>query len=250
IINPFTVEEEINSQRADVADGWKKITDGEKAIADGKVEIASNKTKLSDGIKKLDAAEAKLKTQSAQLEAGIAQAQAAGAPQAQIDALIAQRAQIAGGFAEIRKQRAAIVAGQDKLVAAEAKLVSSADDLVTGKADLELADQLLKVSKNFGTVSNDGSVALATVQFDKPGAELEEPTKMAVVDLLKEANIPGVNIEFSQDLLRSVEGILGNCGHRAFHHAWYFCWCRSAADSGRDWRGRFRCGYLCTVIGD
>ncbi len=209
IINPFTVEEEINSQRADVADGWKKITDGEKAIDDGKVEIASNKTKLSDGIKKLDAAEAKLKTQSAQLEAGIAQAQAAGAPQAQVDALIAQRAQIAGGFAEIKKQRAAIVAGQDKLVEAEAKLVSSADDLVTGKADLELADQLLKVSKNFGTVSNDGSVALATVQFDKPGAELEEPTKMAVVDFLKEANIPGVNIEFSQDLLRSVEGILG-----------------------------------------
>lgn len=208
-LNPFSVEDEINSQRAEVIDGWKKITDGEQAIADGKAEIAANKIKLADGIKKLDDAEAKLKTQSAQLEAGIKQAQAAGAPAAQIQGMIAGRAQITGGFAEIKKQRAAIVAGQEKLVAAEVKIVTSAEDLVTGKADLQLADQLLKVSKNFSTVSNDGSVALATVQFEKPGAELEEPIKMAVVDSLKEANIPGVNIEFSQDLLRSVEGILG-----------------------------------------
>jgi RND superfamily putative drug exporter len=208
-LNPFAVEAEINSQRAEVADGWAKITDGEQAIIDGKTEIAANKIKLADGMKKLDEAEAKLKTQSAQLEAGIKQAQAAGAPAAQIQGMIAGRAQISGGFAEIKKQRDAIIDGQEKLVAAEVKIVSSSEDLVSGKADLELADQLLKVSKNFSTVSNDGSVALATVQFIKPGAELEEPIKMAVVDSLKAANIPGVNIEFSQDLLRSVEGILG-----------------------------------------
>jgi RND superfamily putative drug exporter len=209
IINPFTVEEEINSQRADVADGWKKITDGEKAIADGKVEIAANKTKLADGLVKIDEAEANLKAQLSLLELSIKQAQAAGAPEAQIQGMEASKKQISGGFAEMKKRRMAIVAGQEKLVAAEVKLETTGEELVTGKADLELADQLLKVSKNFGTVSNDGSVALATVQFDKPGAELEEPTKMAVVDLLTEANIPGVNIEFSQDLLRSVEGILG-----------------------------------------
>ena len=208
-LNPFSVEDEIIAQRAKVTDGWKKINDGEQAIVDGRAEIAANKIKLADGIKKLDAAEAKLKTQSAQLEAGIKQAQAAGAPAAQIQGMIAGRAQISGGFAEIKKQRAIIIDGQEKLVAAEVKIATSGEDLVTGKADLQLADQLLKVSKNFSTVSNDGSVALATVQFKKPGAELEEPIKMAVVDSLKQANIPGVNIEFSQDLLRSVEGILG-----------------------------------------
>ena len=208
-LNPFTIEAEINQKRADVADGWKKITDGEKAIVDGKAEIASNQAKLADGLAKLNAAEAKLQTQSAQLEAGIKQAQAAGAPEAQIQGMIAGRAQIAGGFAEIKKQRAAIIAGQVKIASAETKLVTSSADLVSGKSDLELADQLLKVSKNFSTVSNDGSVALATVQFTKPGAELEEPIKMAVVDSLEKANIPGVNIEFSQDLLRSVSGILG-----------------------------------------
>ena len=208
-LNPFTVETEINKKRADVADGWQKITDGEQAIADGKVEIAANKKKLADGLVKLDAAEADLKAKSAQLEAGIKQAQAAGAPAAQIQGMIAGRAQIAGGFAEIKKQRAAIVAGQAKIAAAETKLTTSSADLVSGKSDLELADQLLKVTKNFSTVSKDGSVALATIQFTKPGAELEEPIKKAVVDSLKQASLPGINIEFSQDLLRSVSDILG-----------------------------------------
>lgn len=208
-LNPFEIEAEINKQRDEVADGRQKLLDGEKALVDGEAEIAANKIKLADGLVKLDEAEKKLKAQSAQLEAGIKQAQAAGAPEAQIQGMMAGRAQITAGFAEIKKQRAVIIAGQEKLVDAEAKLVTSSADLVTGKADLELADQLLKVSKNFGTVSADGSVALATVQFIKPGAELEEPIKFAVVDSLEAANIPGVNIEFSQDLLRSVDGILG-----------------------------------------
>ena len=208
-LNPFEVEAEINKQRDEVADGRQEVLDGEQAIIDGEAEIAANKIKLADGLVKLDDAEKKLKAQSAQLEAGIKQAQAAGAPEAQIQGMMSGRAQITAGFAEIKKQRAAITAGQEKLVDAESKLVTSSADLVTGKADLELADQLLKVSKNFGTVSADGSVALATVQFTKPGAELEEPIKFAVVDALEAANIPGVNIEFSQDLLRSVDGILG-----------------------------------------
>jgi RND superfamily putative drug exporter len=205
-LNPFEVEAEINKQRDEVADGRQEVLDGEQAIIDGEAEIAANKIKLADGLVKLDDAEKKLKAQSAQLEAGIKQAQAAGAPEAQIQGMMSGRAQITAGFAEIKKQRAAITAGQEKLVDAESKLVTSSADLVT---DLELADQLLKVSKNFGTVSADGSVALATVQFTKPGAELEEPIKFAVVDALEAANIPGVNIEFSQDLLRSVDGILG-----------------------------------------
>ena len=208
-LNPFTIDDELTTRRADVADGWKKLTDGEQDLVDGKAEIASNKIKLADGLAKLNAAEAKLKTQSAQLEAGIKQAQAAGAPDAQIQGMIAQRAQIAGGFAEIKKQRAVIVAGQEKLADAEEKLVTGAADLVSGKAELEVADKLLAVSKQFSTVSNDGSVALATIQFTLPGAELEEPIKEAVVASLEEAELPGITVEFSQDLLRSISEILG-----------------------------------------
>ncbi len=208
-LNPFEISDEIQASRDKVADGWEKLSTGEKELADGKLEIAANKTKLADGLEKLVAAEAKLKNQSAELEAGIAQAKAAGAPQAQIDAMVAGRAQIAGGFAEIKKQRAIIVAGQEKLAAAELKLVSGAEDLVSGKTELGYADQLMSASKNFSTVSADETVALATIQFDVPGMDVEETTRDAAVEKLKESNLPGINIEFSNDLTRSVSEILG-----------------------------------------
>ena len=208
-LNPFEIADEIKQSQDKVADGWAKLESGKKDLESGKAEIAANKIKLADGLAKLDAAEAKLKKQSAELEAGIAQMKAAGAPQAQIDALIANRAPIAAGFAEISKQRKIIESGQSKLVAAEVKLVSGEEELVSGKTELEYADQLMAASKNFSTVSADGTVALATIQFDVPGVDVEEPTREAAVEKLKEANLAGINIEFSQDLTRSVSEILG-----------------------------------------
>lgn len=208
-LNPFEIEAEIQANRDEVAKGWEALAKGEQELIDGKAEIAANETKLESGITKLDAAEAELKKKSAELEAGIAQAKAAGAPQQQIDGLIAGRAQILAGFAEIKKQRQAIADGQEQLRSAAAKLVTGAEELVSGKAELEIADQLLAASKNFSTVSADGTVALATVQFDVPGVDVEEPTRESVVEQLKEANLPGINIEFSQDLTRSVSEILG-----------------------------------------
>ncbi|MFM2031041.1 MAG: hypothetical protein RI927_661 [Actinomycetota bacterium] len=208
-LNPFEIADEIKQSQDKVADGWAKLESGKKDLESGKAEIAANKIKLADGLAKLDAAEAKLKKQSAELEAGIAQMKAAGAPQTQIDALIANRAPIAAGFAEISKQRKIIESGQSKLVAAEVKLVSGEEELVSGKTELEYADQLMAASKNFSTVSADGTVALATIQFDVPGVDVEEPTREAAVEKLKEANLAGINIQFSQDLTRSVSEILG-----------------------------------------
>ena len=149
-LNPFTIEAEIQKRKTEVADGWKKITDGEAAIVDGKAEIAANKIKISDGLVKLDAAEADLKKKSTQLEAGIAQMKAGGAPQAQIDPLIAQRAQIAGGFAEISASGVSVLAEMavplaeatadmvDKLLAEAAK--APADAAGKDAADKTVAD--------------------------------------------------------------------------------------------------------------
>lgn len=209
VINPFEVESEIEDRRAEVADGWQELADGEQELADGKAEIAKNKAKLAEGLAKLNKAEAKLNKQSKELEAGIKQMQAAGAPQAQIDAMIANRAQIAAGFAEIEKQRAKIVAGQTKIVEAETKLNDGLDELSNGKKDLEAAEQLLAASKNFSTVSVDGTVALATVQFKTSLIKVEEPVREAVVASLKEAELNNIEIEFSQELVRSISEILG-----------------------------------------
>jgi RND superfamily putative drug exporter len=208
-LNPFTIQSEINDRRQEAKDGEADLVQAEKDLLSGQAEIVANRKKLADGEKALDDAEAKLKTQSTQLEAGIAQATAAGAPQAQIDALIANRGQISGGLAEIKKQRATLVSGEKQLITAQVKVDSGKTDIESGKTELALAKQILEASANFSTVSKDGTVALATVQFTVPGADIEEPIRESVVESLKAANLPGINIEFSQDLTRSISGILG-----------------------------------------
>lgn len=208
-IDPFEVEKQIADGRAEVTDGAKQLVDGEKKIADGRKEIASNKTKLTDGLAKLEAAQKDLETQSSQLEAGIKQAQAAGAPQTQIDALIANRPKIAGGLSEIKKQRAAIVAGQAKLNAAEAKLNAAEQELTDAQPQLTDAQTILRTSENYSTVSSDKTVALATIQFSVSNNELEEPIREGVVSSLANADLNGVQVEFSQELTRSISEILG-----------------------------------------
>ena len=208
-LNPFTIQSEIEDRRQEAKDGEADLVQAEKDLVSGQAEIVTNRKKIADGEKALDEAEAKLKVQSTQLEAGIAQATAAGAPQAQIDALIANRAQISGGLAEIKKQRATLVSGERQLVTAQVKVDSGKTDIESGKTELAVAKQILEASANFSTVSKDGTVALATVQFTVPGADIEEPIRESVVESLKAANLPGINIEFSQDLTRSISGILG-----------------------------------------
>lgn len=208
-LNPFTIQTEIEDRRKEVQNGEADLIQGEQDLVSGQAEIIANRKKLADGKKSLDDAEEKLKAQSTQLEAGIAQATAAGAPQAQLDALIANRAQISGGLAEIKKQRATLVSGQEQLVAAQVKVDSGKTDIEDAKTELALAKQILEASANFSTVSKDGTVALATVQFTVPGADIEEPIRESVVESLKAADLPGINIEFSQDLTRSISGILG-----------------------------------------
>jgi RND superfamily putative drug exporter len=208
-LNPFTIQSEIEDRRQEAKDGEADLVQAEKDLVSGQTEIVTNRKKIADGEKALDEAEAKLKVQSTQLEAGIAQATAAGAPQAQIDALIANRAQISGGLAEIKKQRATLVSGERQLVTAQVKVDSGKTDIESGKTELAVAKQILEASANFSTVSKDGTVALATVQFTVPGADIEEPIRESVVESLKAANLPGINIEFSQDLTRSISGILG-----------------------------------------
>lgn len=208
-IDPFDVENQITDQRAEVADGAEQIVDGEKKIVDGRAEIAANEKKLADGLAKLKTAEADLKKKSAELEAGIKQAQAAGAPQQQIEAMIAGRAQITAGFTEIKKQRAVIVAGQSKLTAAEAKLEKAETELQDAKPQLADAEKILATTENYSTVSDDRTVALATIQFTVSNNQLEEPIRESVVESLSSADLEGVQVEFSQELTRSISEILG-----------------------------------------
>lgn len=194
-IDPFATAADLQKQRDEVIDGKAQIEQAKIDLADGQAQIDAGKPKLAK-------AETDLKAQSAQLEAAIAQAEAAGAPAANLAPLLANRAKIAGGLAEIEKQKAVLEASQAKINDGLAEIEANQDKLVYG-------EQLIRVIENFQTVSADGLTALATIQFEVPENEVEQSTTNEVVAKLSSLNLPNVQVEFSKSMVMTLDGILG-----------------------------------------
>lgn len=230
------------------AEAEAKIADGKVQIAEAKADIAVNEKKIKDGTAKLvssksqlDSAANQLKAAKAQLNAGKADyltakanlpaAQqgvafllstegptganylAAVAMLAQINAGIAQ---YEGGLAQYNTGKAQYDAGLQKYYAGAAALADGKKQLEDGKKllaekeqELLVGDRLFQASKGFGLLSKDEATAMAQIQFDKPGTQLETYQKTDVVDYIQSKPIPGVQVEFTKELTEMIGGLLG-----------------------------------------
>ncbi|WP_336923798.1 MMPL family transporter [Aquipuribacter sp. SD81] len=149
--------------------------------------------------------------------------------QQQVDELAAGEEQLAGARAELdagqqqldtaREQLAALPpeAQQDPEVAGRlAALDEQQAQLDAGRAELEaqarqadLGARLLAVSEGVRQVSEDGGTALGVVQFPEPLLEVPAETKEAVAAVLQDADVPGLQVELSQELVQEVPAIFG-----------------------------------------
>ncbi len=195
VINPFTTQTKLDKGRADTAKGLKALVDGKLKLDDAQADILT-------GTKKLDAAEAALKTQSKQLEQGIAQMLAAHAPTQMLAPLLDNRAKIAAGFAQIETNRKALVSGQKKI---DDGRVSLAKNTVK----LNDASKLLSASKNFRTVSTDGSTALASVRFTQPINLVDKASFKEVISRVNSSGVAGVQGEYSKEFTNDISSLLG-----------------------------------------
>jgi RND superfamily putative drug exporter len=222
-VNPFTVQAEIRDGEKDIVDGKKELADAEQKIADGQAElidaeaeIADGASQIADGLKTLAATKKDLESKLEQVNAGLKQMQDAGLPASAQAELLTNKAQLEGGLAEVERQRGIALASRDEIAAGKIEIAEARNDLATGvdeiaqaKIDLAIGDKLLAATRNFTVVSSDENTALATIRFDKRGTELEEGTRDSVVESLRDADLNGIQVEFSQELTQSFGEILG-----------------------------------------
>ncbi len=246
-VDPFDVQQTLDDNAADVASapsdfadgqrkidrGQRKITDGLEQIVDGRqdiaagwVEIAANQKKLDKGFAELRAAAKELRASKARIEADLAE----GGTDAEIAAWQFELAMVNGGLAAVAENRAAIIEGQAKLDAGSAKLrdgerQADAGDKALARAqrkldrgqaklddariEFESARVIMSGVEKYRVVSADNLTASATVLFTTPISEVETDDKLAVVDALAATATDTVTVEFSQDLTRSLSGLLG-----------------------------------------
>jgi RND superfamily putative drug exporter len=219
--NPFEVQQEIDQGKLDLVDGKQQLIDAEakieqaeKDIVAGELEIADGKKKLADGSALIQQNKISLNANLSEVNSGIQQLAGFGLPAT--PELLQAKAQIEAGLTEIARQQSIAAASAAKLSQGEIDLEAARVQVAEGKIELEqgreelaVAQKLIDASQNFTTVSKDETVALATIRFDKRGTELEAGTRESVVDYLKDANLKGIEVEFSQELTQSFGDILG-----------------------------------------
>jgi putative drug exporter of the RND superfamily len=237
VVNPFTTAAERASALQELEDGASKLADAEKTIAEQEkkllaapAQIAAGRATITQKLAELRTGEtqarAGLKTiddQLAQVQAGIDALKAAQAPTDQLAPLEASKAQLVSARAGVIAQLGQIEAGKTSLAQASATIDAQQEQIVTGTSALEdgqatLAENAIQVSagqrlvsaaENFRTISVDGTTALATVIFTKQIDLIEPAQRQEIITQVSELVPEGVQVEFSQALTNSAEGILG-----------------------------------------
>jgi len=136
---------------------------------------------LAAGLAEVEENRGLLQQAEADLTASLEQLEGIGAPQAQIDEVAAELEQV-----------------QSDLTSLEAEAV-----------ELDQAVELGELGDGIRTVAADGDVALSTVIFTDDVFSVPEEVKQSVMDLLDNAELSGLQVEYSNEIATSIEGLVG-----------------------------------------
>ncbi|TFC01043.1 RND transporter [Cryobacterium adonitolivorans] len=176
--NPFTIETELADQR-------QQIVDGRSQLDAGRTELAAAQDQLDVGVQQLTDA------------------------QTQLDAARSQAGDSADAEAQFAQQQQFLDAQRTLLTAQQTDLDSAAQSLTEPGLQLDLGSSLFDLSKNIRFVSEDGTAALATVQFTKNAFVVPPELKAQVVAAAADARIPGVEVTISNELVQGTPNLVG-----------------------------------------
>lgn len=172
VVKPFETEQQLEASADEIAQGREQI------------EVARAE---------LDAAEQQLQTSQAELDASKEQLEAA----------------IAAGVPGADQQLAQLEAAQERIDANQEKLTEGREEIRTNAAELEEGQEQLELSSGVEFISEDGSVAVARVQFDKEINAVSAETRQQVQDVVDAAAASGIEVHYSQEIVQDISEIFG-----------------------------------------
>lgn len=200
ILDPFQTREMMAAQIAEAEEGAEQLD-----AAAAELEAAREQTQ--QGQEQLDAGRAELEAGRAQLDEAFEQIPDVPADNlppeiaAQVEALNEQRAALDAAEAELDAQQAALDEGRAEIEAGEAEVAE-------GRAELEAGQRTLAILGDYSVVSEDGTVAIATVTFDDDSLSVTSETKASLQDAIS-SSLDTVTVYFSQWIDTDVSNIVG-----------------------------------------
>ena len=189
-------QQQVAQKSADLDAGQAKLDAGRATLAKKQAELTAAQKKLDTGRATLAKKQAELTAAQKKLDTG--------------------RATLAKGRAELRASQEELDAGratlrdkEGELADAQATVDSGRADLESARADLAASTRLLAATAGFRLVSTDDATAVGIVEFDQPTIEVEPATREAAVAAISGADIPGVRVEFSKELVSNYSITVG-----------------------------------------
>jgi RND superfamily putative drug exporter len=223
-------QKKIDRGQAKIDKGLKDLAAARVDLANGRVELVANQKKLDKGLAKIQEAEPDLRATKAEVTAAIAYYTSLGGHEAELDELNEGLALINAGLATIVASKESIRDGQAKIDAAWADIYDGERQANDGDKDLARAQRkldrgqlkldeardefafariIMEGTTKFRVVSTDNQTATGSVMFTSPISDVETSDKEAVVAALSDSATENIQVEFSQDLTRSLGGLLG-----------------------------------------
>ena len=205
---PFTEDQKARAARLldDVAeiDGVASVINPfqtEQSLADGKAQLDAAKQQLDNGQRELDSAKQEIEDGQRQIDDGRRQLEQAREDLPE-NAPAQAREQLDRQQRELDERQTQIDQGREQFAPQEQQLED-------GRADYERNLKLWEFSSEANAVSEDGTTAIAMIQFDESNENVQQETKDAVMEKFERADLGGVAFYFDLNIAQDLGGIAG-----------------------------------------
>ena len=188
VSDPFAVQAELDGAAAQIAEGREELEQGRSELESGWEDLAAGQREIDSGWEQYESGVAALEENRADMP-----------PEMVADA----EAQLAQSREQLEAGQAELDAGREQLEAARAEMTS-------GEQELALGERLAALSSGMRFVSEDGTVALAQVQFESSGGpSLDPAVTTELQELGDQLEGTGVQVEYSQTIVQDISSVVG-----------------------------------------
>lgn len=230
-------EQELQAAISQASSSQEQVNQARSQLEAGQGELNLAQDQLNQAIAQasaaglLDAQRPTFDAQQAQITAKQqeldAQNQQLAASQAQIDAaqaeiarnqqtLAANRTQLESSQQELDQKKAALPSQQKELDSAKEELKANKEKLAQNeagfpaqKAEYDYNSALFNLMKDYKSVSEDGTTAVAILSFDQEAQNIPQDTKDQVMEHFESADLKGLKVSFDKNIAENMTKILG-----------------------------------------
>lgn len=187
--DPFAQQQELDEASDEISEGREEVEDAEQELDEAAEEVAEGREELEAQQEELDAGWEQLEGMRAQLGE--------------------EHPSVLQAEAELQEGQQQADEAAEELDEAATEVSEGTEELEESTEELDLAEQQQELSEGMRTVSEDGDVALLSLQVAVEAHNLTSAQQEAIIDAVEGSLPQGVQADYGLELVQDVSTIMG-----------------------------------------